>query len=108
MNTIRCETLGNVLLCAWPVAHGLYWVQTRSPELAKRLAKRGDSKPVVKGVLGGYLRTFELPIERRSLVRLLDRYTSELRATGSRFWGHFLPQERFCLKAGMPTRGNAI
>jgi hypothetical protein len=66
--------IGGHELCAWQPVRGVVWVQTRDPRHARRLAKRADGCLVVRGVAGGYLRTFEF---RRSLAwaaRLMKRY----------------------------------
>ena len=68
------SVVGDCALCAWQPAPGITWVQARSPEHAKRLAKRRDARRVVVGVAGGYLRTFEF---RHSLAwarKLIERY----------------------------------
>lgn len=80
MNT---ETIGTRELAAWQVAPRLTWVQTRSPQFARKLSQRQDSRLVMRGVAGGYLRTFEF---RRSLAwaqRLLARYTRNETATNA-------------------------
>jgi len=75
-NTPKLNTaIGTRDLCAWQPAPGVTWVQTRVHGHANRLAKRRDARLVVRGVAGGYLRTFEF---RRSLSwvrRLISRYT---------------------------------
>lgn len=66
--------IGGYELCAWQPVRGVVWVQTRNPLHGRRLAKRGDGRLVVRGVAGGYLKTFEF---RRSLAwagRLMKRY----------------------------------
>jgi hypothetical protein len=68
--------VGNDVLSAWRVANGVIWVQTRTPKHAGRLAKRSDSKLVVRGVAGGYLRTFEFTGKTLAWAeRLVLRYT---------------------------------
>jgi hypothetical protein len=69
------SVIGGGSLSAWQPVKGITWVQTRSPQHAGRLSKRGDGRLVVRGVGGGYLKTFEF---RRSLVwavRLINRYS---------------------------------
>jgi len=51
--------IGNSSLSAWLVAPGVCWVQSRSPELSKQLARRSDARTVMRGVAGGHLKTFE-------------------------------------------------
>jgi hypothetical protein len=75
MKTAFNETIGCRELSAWQVAPGVTWVQARLPEHANRLAKRSDGRLVVRGMAGGYLKTFEF---RHSLAwarRLIRRYT---------------------------------
>ena len=45
---------------AWKVVPGVIWIQTRDWRVARTLAKRKDARLVVRGVAGGYLRTFEI------------------------------------------------
>ena len=62
-------------LSAWRVAPGVMWVQTRVPDLAARLNKRSDSRLVMSGVAGGYLRTFEFAGKTPAWAqRLIGRY----------------------------------
>lgn len=69
------HTIGDRTLCAWLVAKGVCWVQTRDPIYYDRLRQRKDSRLVARGVLGGYLRTFEVLKPLRRVVALLRRYT---------------------------------
>lgn len=80
--------VGNDELCAWRVADATIWVQTRSPRHARRLAQRADSKPVARGVAGGYLRTFEFTGKTLTWAeRLIGRYCggSDRRDNGDRY-----------------------
>jgi len=70
----RDGTIGDSRLSAWAVAPGVCWVQTRSPVYAKKLAKRRDSRLVVRGVTGGFLRTFEFQHSMAWAKRLLAHY----------------------------------
>jgi len=63
-------------LCAWQVVRGIVWVQTRHSQHAKRLAKRKDGRLVVRGVAGGFLRTFEFRHSLAGAVRVMARYTA--------------------------------
>lgn len=67
--------IGDRWLSAWQVAPGVCWVQTRSPQFARKLSQRSDSSLVVRGVAGGYLRTFSFPHGLAWARRLIDRYT---------------------------------
>jgi hypothetical protein len=77
-------TLGNRELSAWLVAPGVTWVQTRSPQFARKLSQRGDSRLVVRGVAGGYLRTFEFQHGLTWARRLIARYTQNETPTNER------------------------
>ena len=66
--------IGGYELCAWQPARGVVWVQTRSPLQGRRLAKRGDGRLVVRGVAGGYLKTYEFQGSLTWAARLMKRY----------------------------------
>jgi hypothetical protein len=68
------DTIGDGDLSAWLVAPGVTWVQTRSPQFARKLSQRSDSRLVTWGVAGGYLRTFEFPHGLAWARRLNARY----------------------------------
>src|SRR5437867_192823 len=72
MNT---ETIGTHELCAWQPFASMTWVQTPEPKFARKLSQRSDSRLVVRGVAGGYLRTFEFHHTLSWARRLIDRYT---------------------------------
>jgi hypothetical protein len=76
-------TIGDRDLCAWQPAPGVTWVQTRNPKHSIRLARRSDSRLVMVGVAGGYLRTFEFRHSLGWAVRLLHRYTANVTRTGA-------------------------
>jgi len=70
------DVIGTRELSAWQTAPGICWIQTRSPEFARKLARRADARLVAFGVAGGFLRTF---IFRHSLTwarGLIARYTA--------------------------------
>jgi hypothetical protein len=77
-------TLGKHELSAWQVAPGLTWVQTRSPQFARKLSQRSDSRQVVCGVAGGYLRTFEFHHGLAWARRLIARYAAAETPTNAR------------------------
>jgi len=72
LNTV----IGDRLLCAWQPVRGVTWVQTRSPQFARKLSQRSDSRLVMRGVAGGYLRTFEFQHGLTWARRLIARYTT--------------------------------
>ncbi len=76
-------TAGTNDLCAWQPVRGVVWVQTRNPDHARRLAKRSDSRLVVTGVSGGYLRTFEFRKGMAWAVRLIKRYMGNGKAANA-------------------------
>jgi len=75
----------NPLICAWLVAPGNCWVQTRSPLFARKLSRRGDSCLVAYSVAGGYLRTFAFQHRLSWVRRLIAHYTRIGMATNARF-----------------------
>jgi hypothetical protein len=66
--------IGDQELCAWQPAKGTVWVQTRDPRHARRMAKRADARLVVRGVAGGFLKTFEFRQPMTWARRLINRY----------------------------------
>jgi hypothetical protein len=81
---VNIETIGDRWLCAWQVAPGVVWVQTRSAEYARKLARRSDGKLVARGVAGGYLRTYEFQRGLAWARRLIVRYTQNETVTNAR------------------------
>lgn len=76
--------IGTRELSAWQPVSGVTWVQTRSPQFARKLSQRGDSRQVACGVAGGYLRTFEFRHGLAWARRLITRYTAAETATNAR------------------------
>lgn len=67
--------MGNSEICGWKVAPGYFFVQTRCPDLARKLSRRSDTALVAYSVFGGYLRIYGIPAARPQFVRaLLSRY----------------------------------
>jgi len=87
-------SIGTNGLCAWQVAPGITWVQTRSPQFARKLTQRSDSRPVAKGVAGGYLRTFEFRHSLAWAQRLIARYTKTETATNASKITSLCPQSQ--------------
>jgi len=81
---MKTETIGDRWLSAWQVASGVVWIQTRSPQFARKLSQRSDSRLVARGVAGGYLRTFEFPHRLAWAGRLIARYGKNGTATNAR------------------------
>jgi hypothetical protein len=71
----RGDVIGTRELSAWQTAPGVTWIQTRSPEYARKLARRSDARLVAVGVDGGFLRTFIFEHSRAWAKKLLARYT---------------------------------
>ena len=86
-------TVGGPELSAWSVAPGVVWVQSRRPEFTDVLRKRRDARLVVRGVLGGYLRTFEVARPLRWARAFVDRQLRKLDAANSRFSPAVWPQD---------------
>ena len=76
--------IGPPELCAWQPVRGIVWVQCRTPEHANRLAKRSDSRLVVRGMAGGYLKTYEFHRPLSWAARLIRRYTRQRHAANAR------------------------
>jgi hypothetical protein len=70
------RVVGDRALCAWQPVSGLTWVQTRNPSHARRMAKRRDGRLVVRGMAGGYLKTFEFWRSLTWALRLMRRYVA--------------------------------
>jgi len=74
MKTALNVAIGCRELSAWQVAPGETWVQTRLPKHANRLAKRSDGRLVVRGMAGGYLKTYAFRHSLSWAERLIRRY----------------------------------
>lgn len=85
------RTIGDRDLCAWLVAPGKCWIQTRNPRHARRLAQRKDTRLAAIGVAGGYLRTFAVDKGLSWASRLIERYQSSEMATGRGIKPRHLP-----------------
>lgn len=81
---MKSETIGDCWLSAWLVAPSVVWVQTRSPHFSGKLSQRSDSRLVVRGVAGGYMRTFEFQHGLAWARRLIARYQSAEKVTNAR------------------------
>ena len=98
------EAIGGHELCAWQPARGVVWVQTRNPQHARRMAKRSDGRLVVRGVAGGYLKTFEF---RRSLAwaaRLMKRYLTDETPPNEGLGRAICPRTSRAIRAGRGQR----
>ena len=84
--------VGDRDLCAWQPVRGVVWIQTRNPNHAERLARRPDGRLVVRGVAGGYLRTFEFAKRLPWAMRLMARYTSNETRANESFGGAICPR----------------
>ena len=86
------QPVGTAELSAWQIGPDLTWVQTRLTLHARRLNQRRDGRLVVRGVAGGYLRTFEFNHRLSWAKRLIKRYTFSEMATGEPITGLNRPQ----------------
>jgi hypothetical protein len=77
MNIPLNTAVGDRDLCAWQPVKGVTWIQTRTPEHARRLARIKEARQVATGVAGGFLRTFEFHRSLTWAVRLMARYQSD-------------------------------
>jgi len=73
---MKTETIGGHSLSAWAIAPGTTWVQSRSPQFARKLSRRSDGRLVATGVYGGFLRIFEFYHGLAWAGRLISRYQS--------------------------------
>jgi hypothetical protein len=80
LNTV----IGTNEIAAWQPVAGITWVQTRSPQFARKLSRRHDSRLVGCGVAGGYIRTFEFRHPLAWAERLIARYTQSDAVTNAR------------------------
>ena len=97
---MKTDTIGDRWLSAWLVAPSICWIQTRSPQFARKLSQRSDSRLVARGVAGGYLRTFEFSHGLAWAERLIARYTKNGMATNARKSAPICPPRRQLTKAG--------
>ena len=96
-------TIGNSTLCTWPVIPGVTWIQTRDPFIARKLSQRVDSRLVVRGVAGGFLRTFEFLHGLAWATQLVTRYTISGVPTNGAFSSPSAPPRRRSRRVG--TKG---
>src|SRR5437870_3782280 len=66
-------------LCAWQVeklggSKGIFWLQTTSKALARKLSKRRDTRRVEVVGYNHFRRTYEMQGSWRKIKRLIDRY----------------------------------
>jgi hypothetical protein len=94
------DAIGNLELSAWLVAPGVTWIQTRSPQFARKLSQRSDFRLVAHGVAGGYLRTFEFQRGLAWARRLIARYTKNETATNVRIIAPARPPRRRMAEVG--------
>jgi hypothetical protein len=98
---VKSEPIGNHELSAWVVTPGVTWIQTRSPQFARKLSQRSDGRLVARGVAGGYLRTFEFQRGLAWAQRLIARYTRNGTPTNAQKIESALPVLAPRGKAGM-------
>jgi hypothetical protein len=72
--------VGEPELCAWAVAPGVCWIQTRRHEFAEMLRKRSDTARVLWAVRGPYLVTFAINRPLKFVGKLVRRYIRNLHA----------------------------
>ena len=68
------DAYGTHELCAWKVGPGQFWFQTTQSNLARKLAKRSDTRRVEVSGLNHYRQTFEILGTRRKVRRIVNRY----------------------------------
>jgi hypothetical protein len=98
--TITLNTpVGDRDLCAWQPVSGVTWVQTRDPERARGLTRRRDGRLVVRGVAGGFLRTFEFKQPLSWAIKLMARYTASEKVTNEGLSRAICPRTNLSVKA---------
>jgi hypothetical protein len=97
---MNSETIGDRWLSAWLAAPGVVWVQVRSPQFARKLSQRSDSRLVAGGVAGGYLRIFEFQRGLAWARRLIGRYTQNETPINARKIASACPAWQEIAKAG--------
>jgi hypothetical protein len=100
MKTALNVAIGCRELSAWQTAPCVTWVQTRSPQFARKLSQRSDSSLVAYGVAGGYLRTFQFHHGLAWARRLISRYTQNETPTNARINSPACPPRRRMAEAG--------
>ena len=101
------EAIGDHELCAWQPARGVVWVQTRNPLHGRRLAKRDDGRLVVRGVAGGYLKTFEFQGSLTWAAGLMKRYLTDETTPNGRLGRAICPRTSRAIRAGRGQRTEA-
>jgi hypothetical protein len=61
-------------LCAWQVGPGQFWFQTTRSDLARKLARRRDTRRVEVSGLNHFRRTFKIWGTRRKVRRIIKRF----------------------------------
>ena len=97
-------TYGPPELCAWPVAQGVFWIQTTEPQFSRKLEKRQDVRRVEISGVNHFRRTFELRGTWRKIRRIIDRY---LVSAGDQFSLDFRPQVASKTTGNIKTAGGA-
>ena len=97
-------TYGPPELCAWPVAQGVFWIQTTEPQFSRKLEKRQDVRRVEISGVNHFRRTFELRGTWRKIRRIIDRY---LVSAGDQFSRDFRPQVASKTTGSIKTAGGA-
>lgn len=100
MKTALNVAIGCRELSAWQTAPGVTWLQTRSPQFPRKLSQRSDSRLIVHGVAGGYLRTFEFHHGLAWARRLIARYTAAETPTNPRKIAPTCPPRRRMVEVG--------
>ena len=97
-------TYGLPELCAWPVAQGVFWIQTTEPQFSRKLEKREDARRVEINGVNHFRRTFELRGTWRKVRRIIDRY---LVSAGGQFSPDVRPQVASKTAGSIKTAGRA-
>jgi hypothetical protein len=69
-------TYGPPELCGWQVEPGLFWIQTRDANYARKLHRRKDTRKVQICGYNCFQETYEMVGTWRKVKRLISRYLS--------------------------------
>jgi hypothetical protein len=91
-------------LCAWQVAPGQFWFQTTRSDLARKLARRRDTRRLEVSGINHFRRTFEIWGTRRKVRRIIKRF---LTVTPDQFSAHVAAEKRLKIVPRVKTADTA-
>jgi hypothetical protein len=91
-------------LCAWQVAPGQFWFQTTRSDLARKLARRRDTRRLEVSGINHFRRTFEIRGTRRKVRRIIKRF---LTVTPDQFSARVAAEKRLKIVPRVKTADTA-